>query len=507
MAPEFFLGIDLGTGSCKAVVVDRAGRICGAGQGEYTSRSAFPQWNEQDPQGLVAGMVVAARQALESANTPPEQVGAASLGGAMHSLLALDANDRPLSGVITWADGRGARQAQRLRGTPQAEALYRRTGCPAHGMYPLYKILWLREETPDVFARAARFVTGKEYVLRQLTGEWLVDYSIAAGHGLMDTHALAWDAEALELAGLRAGQLSPLAPPQRALRLSDPTLARQMGLSPGTPLVLGCSDAVNSSLGAGAVRPGQATLMVGTSGALRLVAPQPVLHPHGRSWCYAIDRGHWLVGGAINNGGVALNWLRDLFNRTGGDSLSFDAIVALAGQAPAGAGGVVCLPFFAGERSPNWNLNARAAFVGLTLQHGPQHLARALLEGVAFRFRSLAEMLVEAGCQPAEVRASGGFTRSPLWLEITASALQRELHLPAWTETSAWGAAAWALIGAGALPDMETAAGLVPLEGTMRPDAAQAATYARLYPLYTRLYENLLSSFDEIAEYQASADQ
>ena len=504
MPDTYFLGIDLGTGSCKAILLDHTGSVRGFGQGEYANDagSAQQSWNEQDPQSILDGMAAAARGALAQANARAEQVAAFSLGGAMHSLLALDHYGRPLTGVITWADGRGAKQASALRGTPLGAALYQRTGCPAHGMYPLYKIMSLREEQPDLYRRAARFVSAKEYVLEQLSGEWLVDYSIAAGLGAMDTRALAWDAEAMTLAGLTPGQLAPLAGPQHSLRLKNERIAASMGLLPGTPLILGCSDAVNSSLGAGAVLPGQATLMIGTSGALRLISPQPVMHPHGRNWCYAIDPSHWLVGGAINNGGVALSWLRDLFNQAANAQLSFDDIIALAGQAPAGAGELVCLPFFAGERSPNWNLNARAAFVGLSLQHGPAHMARALLEGIAFRFCSLAEMLDEAGCEMSEVRASGGFTRSPLWLGITAAALMRELRLPAWGETSAWGAAAWAMIGVGALGSLEEAGRLVPVEGSMLPDAELAEIYTRLYPIFTRLYERLLPSFEEIAGFR-----
>ena len=501
MAEEVFLGIDLGTGSCKACLLDRSGRALGFGQGEYAV-PAQHNWNEQDPRGLIGGMAAASRQALQDARVNANQVVAVSLGGAMHSLLALDAAGEPLTGIITWADGRGAKQAAAQRGTPQAGQRYQRTGCPAHGMYPLYKILWMREEAPELYARAARFATAKDYVLAQLTGEWLLDYSLGAGHGLMDTRTLAWDEEALELAGLSPRQLPALAGPRQRLRLNNAVLAGEMGLLNGTPLVLGCSDAVNSSLGAGAVLAGQATLMIGTSGALRLVAPQPVLHPAGRSWCYAIDAEHWLVGGAINNGGVAFAWLRDVLQQPCGEPLSFEALVALAGQAPAGSDGLLCLPFFAGERSPNWNLNARGVFFGLSLQHGAAHMARALLEGIAFRFRSLAEMLGEAGCDLREVRASGGFVHAPLWLQITASALRRELRLPASGETSSWGAAAWALIGAGALDSLEEAGALVAVEGSALPDPQQAAVYERLYPLYTRLYTDLLPSFEELAAFQ-----
>jgi gluconokinase len=497
----FFIGIDLGTGSCKSAILDRNGRLLGSGSGNYPAANSNQKWNEQDPQGMLTGMIQAVRQALEQASVDPRDCAAISLGCAMHSLLALDIRSAPLTGIITWADGRGARQANARRGTALAAELYQQTGCPAHGMYPLYKILWLQQELPEVFQKTARFVTAKEYVLHLLTGEWAVDYSIAAGTGLMNTHSLTWNSPSLELAGVRIEQLSPLAGPLSTFTLGSSELAAQMGLIPGTPIFMGCSDAVNSSLGAGSVLPGQATLMVGTSGALRLISNRPVLHPAGRNWCYAIDAQHWLVGGAINNGGIALSWFRDLLNQAqpGAAGLSFDDLLARAGESPCGANGLLCLPFFAGERSPNWNLNARGVFFGLSLQHEIKDIARAILEGIAFRFRSVDEMLAEAGCKIEAVRASGGFVRSDLWLNIMSSALNREIQIPATGETSSLGAAAWALLGAGELSNLEEMAKLAPVESVCAPVTALAQQYDRLYPLYTRLYTASLEAFDELA--------
>ena len=266
---------------------------------------------------------------------------------------------------------------------------------------------------PEVFQAARRYVSAKEYVAYRLTGAWRVDYSLAAGSGFLDTDTLQWSGRALELAGIRADQLSPLAAPSARLGTLQPEVAGRMGVPAGTPVAMGSSDAVNSSIGAGAVTAAQATLMIGTSGALRVVSPRPVLDPAARSWCYAIDERHWLIGGAINNGGVALSWLRDCLNQArAGQALSFEDVLALAGRAPAGSGGLVCLPFFAGERSPNWNLNARAAFFGMSLEHGLPHMARALLEGIGFRFKSLLEVLVDIGLDVEQIVASGGFTQS-----------------------------------------------------------------------------------------------
>jgi len=426
-----------------------------------------------------------------------------SIGGALHSVMALDGQDQPLTGVITWADGRAVKQAVAVAATPTGMSLYRETGCPAHGMYPLYKVMWLRENRPEVFRSARRYVSAKEYVGFRLTGTWQVDYSLAAGSGFLNTYTLKWSDPALELAGIRQDQLAPLGSPVLLLGKLQADAAVQMGLPVNTPVVMGSSDAVNSSIGAGAVGPTQATLMIGTSGALRVVSPQPVLDPKARSWCYAIDERHWLVGGAINNGGVALSWLRECLNQAhGGRPLTFEDVLALASRAPVGSGGLVCLPFFAGERSPNWNLNARAVFFGISLAHEARHIARALLEGIAFRFKSLFEVLTELGLDMRQIVASGGFTKSELWLQVMADALGRELSVPEGGETSALAAAFWPFLsmgGAGSISDIRN---WVQFSRVQRPVPEHAAVYDRIYLQYNGLYRSLTGAFDAVARLQ-----
>jgi gluconokinase len=503
----WFLGIDLGTGSCKAAVVDETGRVLGFGAVEYPGAESRQRWQEQEPQGLLDALIAAVRQAVERSGAQPRGCGGMSIGGAMHGVMALDGRDRPLTGVITWADGRAVEQARAVVATPAGVKLYNETGCPPHGMYPLYKILWLREHRPELFESAQRYVSAKEYAGFHLTGSWQVDYALAAGTGFLNAHTLHWSDEALGLAGVSKEQLSPPAPPAALMGRLQREFAIQMGLPSGTPVVTGSADAVNSSLGAGAVLPTQATLMVGTSGALRVIAPRPVLDSKARSWCYAIDAAHWLVGGAINNGGVALSWLRDLLNQAHvGQPLTFEDIFALAGRAPVGSGGLVCLPFFAGERSPNWNLNARAVFFGMSLAHEARHLARALLEGIALRFKSLFEVLTETGFDLRQIVASGGVTKSGLWLQIMADTLGRELSVPAWGETSVLAAAFWPFLsatGAGAISDIRN---WVQLTRVQRPIAENMAVYDRIFPLYTGLYRSLTGTFEEIAQLQNELD-
>ncbi len=507
MGNNWFLGIDLGTGSCKTVVVDEDAHIRGFGVSDYFSDSVQSKWKEQDPNAMLNGMIHSVKAAISDAKVSGKHCAGLSLGAALHGILAVDGEGTAITGVMTWADDRASGQAKKAKEAGTVASLYGETGCPIHWMYPLYKICWLREEAPEVFKKADRFISAKEFIVKRLIGNYAVDYSLAAGSGLLNTHTLSWSQEALDHIGIGAGQLSDLCKPTEIFHQISPDIAGAMGIPPETPFVLGSSDAANSNLGAGAVEPWQSTCMVGTSGAFRIISPKPVLDSEARSWCYAVDIDKWLVGGAINNGGVALSWLQDMFNSTlseaeDGRSLSFNDLVDLAARTETGAQGVVCLPFFAGERSPYWNLNARGMFFGLTLKHDARHLSRSLLEGVAFRMRSLHEVLCEISQDIRQVRASGGFTRSALWLQIVSNALNSELVVPSWGETSSLGAAFWAMLGTGALSSLADIGRLVELDRTFRPDAEAAAIYDRIFEIYKSLYRSISPSFEPIARLQ-----
>lgn len=497
---DWFLGIDLGTGSCKSVVVDSQARVVGFSSVEYPARDVESRWEEQDPEMLLEAALRSAAQAVENGGVKPGGCQGLSLGGALHSLLVLGPRGRPLSGVITWADNRAVKQALAAREEGKAQELYKQTGCPAHPMYPLYKILWLKQNRPGLYQEAWRFVSAKEYVLWKLTGKMAVDPSIASGSGLLQVETLRWSPLALETAGIGPKRLSELSPPTEVIGGLNEGPARKMRLVSGTPVILGSSDAVNSSLGAGALKPIQATCMVGTSGALRVISPRPVLDPHARTWCYGVDQEHWIVGGAINNGGVALAWMRDLLNQAlsscGRQGLvSFEHILDLAAKAQPGAAGVLCLPFFAGERSPGWNLNARAAFLGLTLEHGPAQVCRALLEGIGFRFKSIQEVLVEMGLGGEEVLASGGFTKSRFWMQLMADILGVPLRVPAWGETSALGAALWVIRVLGGVAGLEDLERFVKIGEPVLPAEENVSLYGKLYQAYKEAYRCLAPLF------------
>ena len=501
---NFVIGIDLGTSSCKTAILSIEGNLLGLGTAVYQAEDIHSKWEEQNPKDLIDGVVVSLRKALEAAYVSPEDCLGLSLGGALHSLLVLDKYDRPLTGVSTWADGRAASQIKRLGKSGDMHLHYMHSGCPNHPMYPMAKIFWLREEHPDLFKEAAWFISAKEYVLLQLSGLHIVDYALAAGSGLLDTRLLTWEEIALETTGIQSSQLSVLKNPNTIIGNLEPAFAAKLGLPRTTPIILGGSDAVNSSLGVGAIRPDQLTCMVGSSGAIRTIANQPILDPQERTWCYVVDPSHWLVGGAINNGGLALQWWQYALgegsqSEPGKGSPSLDDLLGWASQIEPGANGIICLPFFVNERSPNWNPYARAVFFGLTLQHDRRHIARAILEGIGYRLRSVLDVLDQLVGKVDEIRASGGYVHSPLWLQITADILDRRVIVPQFTESSAIGAAFWALIGLGVVDGIEDLAKYIKVSATYQPNQQNVGTYHRTYETYQELYQLLRGMYEKTA--------
>ena len=507
--PDWYLGLDLGTSSCKCALIDTHGQLLAVVNQPYPDSESNPGWKTQGPEAVLEGLTRAVQRGTAKAGVDPARCAAASLGGALHSLVLLDREGRPLTPVSTWADDRAAAQAEAVRQSGLGRELYQATGCPPHGMYPLYKLRWLHKHQPDLLQQAGHLVSAKEYVTARLTGRYLVDYSLASGSGLLNMHTLAWEPEALEAAGIPRDQLSELSGPRTRLHVTDRDFLDATGLPAGLTLVLGSSDAANSNLGAGAVRPETATCMIGSSAAYRVLAPEPILPPEPSTWCYAVDRDHWLVGGALNSGGLAVSWLKELAaSLAEGETLSFNRLLKLAEASPAGSRGLLFLPLLAGERSPGWNLQARGALVGLSLEHTLGDITRAVLEGIAFRLRLIDELLSGlvggsgggpkggpgggSGGVPkggiTRVRASGGFTRSPFWIQLISDVLGRPLEVPRCGDTSALGAAYWARIGAQGTQDLADAEEWPPVEAVYQPDPDLASRYQELDQLSRELY-------------------
>lgn len=495
-----FIGIDIGTTSTKAIVVNSIGEMKGLASREYPLLSPQPRFAEQDPNLIFSAVLESVREAIQRANLSSRDIAAIGCGSAMHSLIVMGADHFPLSQSITWADNRSVAQAAALKQSPHGIQIYRKTGTPLHPMSPLTKLLWMRECDPDRFNKAVKFISIKEYVLYQLFEQYVVDYSIAAATGLLNLKALNWDQEVLNLAQVRVDQLSQLVPTTHILQGMKPEYAAAMGLDPNVPVVVGSSDGVLANLGVGAIASDQLAITVGTSSAVRKVVSQPITDEQGRTFCYPLTEKYWVIGGASNNGGIVLRWFRDTFRQLEiePEQDAYARLIQLAESIPVGAEGLLFLPFLSGERAPYWNADARGVFFGMSLQHQRSHFVRAVLEGILFAAYSITTVLSDLTDASQTILASGGMTRSRIWRQMMADLFGIEVLAPEVYEASGFGGAVLAMYAVGEIAQLEAVQSMIRIHDRHLPNLERSQQYHKLFDRYQRLYYLLEPEFSTL---------
>jgi gluconokinase len=481
MKKSIVLGLDIGTTSVKVVAFDRFGHVIGEKEVEYPLATPFPGWAEQTPVEIESATILAIRSLLSSDAISPEQILAVGISSAMHSLICIDGEGNPLTASITWADRRAADQADNLK--LNGESIYRATGTPLHPMSPLAKLIWMKETNFEPYFRAAKFVSIKEYLLYRWFGAELVDYSVAAATGLFDIHSLSWNEEALLKAGISKEKLFKPVHPNTILTGLDRNIAMQTGLDANTPFAIGASDGPLANLGVGAINPGEVAVTIGTSGAIRQFVSSPKIDESQQTFCYTFTDELSLIGGPTNNGGIVLRWLRD--NVAGG--LDYPTMMSLAETVPPGSDGLIFLPYLNGERAPLWNAHARGTLHGLSIHHKKEHIIRAGLESVIFNLFQVGQALEAVSGPPSKILASGGFARSPLWIQILADVFNEEVDIPISHQSSAWGAAWVALHAIGEVKDLMSIKEHIPMQSQYKPNQANHEKYMETYTRFKKL--------------------
>lgn len=500
------LGVDVGTTAVKVVAF-------GVGTGErrravreYPLLQPAPGWQVQDPDVVVAALRAALAECVSG--LAGRRVLALSVGTAMHGLLALDGAHRPLTPLVTWADSRSVEQVRALREGGQAEVLRRQTGTPVHPMSPLTKLMWFARHEPGLCAVARHWVGLKAWVLWSLTGRLVTELSSASGSGLLQLGTDRWSAVATDLAGVDPAQLPPVLDPTTALSLRR-EVASAVGLPAGLPVVTGAADGPLGNLGTGAIEPGVVGVSVGTSGAARMVVPRPRLDDAGRLFCYALTPEAWVTGGAVSNGGVVQRWAGQLVDGgTAGAPASDEELLARAATVPAGSEGLVMLPYLLAERAPLWGPDLSGALLGVRHHHGPAHVVRAAVEGVALQLATLVDELARLD-RVREVRATGGVFRSALWRQVLAASLGRPLHVGGDVGGTALGAAVLGLLGLGRAHDLRDGlAQLAPETATTPPPTEPSVADIEAYRRLRGRVPMLLDAYREVAQLleQASRD-
>ncbi|HVZ56725.1 MAG TPA: gluconokinase [Chitinophagaceae bacterium] len=489
-----FLGIDIGTTHVKVLAYTSGSGAVLEDKETYALHQPVPGFCEQDPREILAAWEAVMERTFRRLDA--RQVTAACFSSAYHSILAVDAAGEPITPLITWADTRSEAYARELAESGRAHALFQRTGTPVHPMSPLCKIAWIRDQQPEIFTRARKFLSIKEFIWWQLFGQYEVDYSVASASGLFNLQERTWDTSAMAYCGLDPARLGRPVSVLHARTGPAGRYRQRWNLPADVLFFIGSGDGALANLGSGAIGPGQGALTIGTSGAVRVASQTARLDPAGRLFTYRMTDDWFVQGGAINNGGIALQWFLETLGPPGlsPDSLQVGTLLEELTQVPAGSGGLVFLPYLLGERSPVWDAQARGAFIGLRLGHTRRHLLRAVLEGICFSLRQVTALL-EAMGPLHTLHATGGFTQSPFWVQLLADILDKEIRVASEADASAMGAVFLAMRGAGWISDWQQIASLLPAGTLYRPSSGQHARYSENFRVFEHLYEKLQDDF------------
>jgi gluconokinase len=489
---KYILGIDIGTGSTKAVALDLKYSPVFTCQQHYLTSSPLPGYSEQDPEMIWQALVRCLNEMLNKQGALPLAIGFSS---AMHSLIAVDELGNALAPMMTWADSRSAEVAEELRASVSGMNTYKISGTPLHAMSPLCKLIWMKRNQSGLFDKAHKFISIKEYIWYRLFNEFKIDHSIASATGLFDVEARIWSAAIMKMAGIDSE------------RLSQPvgTGYTKRGLSPSAmvlfrlhdvPFVIGASDGCLANLGTFATEPGVAAVTIGTSGAVRVGSSRPV-YSEAMTFSYVLDEQTYICGGPVNNGGIALQWLlRDILGKESLAPADYEDLFARVASIIPGSEGLLFLPYLNGERAPIWDVAGCGTFFGLRLHHNQAHLARAVLEGVCYALKDVLVALEESTGQVSQINVSGGFVRAPVWMQMLADITGKNTVLVQEEDASAIGAAYLAIKAI----DLETKYPSLPAaeKQVIWPDAGNHEVYATNFGIYKQLYSDLRNTMQRL---------
>jgi gluconokinase len=500
---ECVITIELGTNAVRVFAFDLSGNVVGSAKGSYPTFHVQPDYSEQDPEQIFITMLYVLKNLITEKLHPQKYtVHSICFVASMHSVLAIDKHGVPLGNVITWADNRGKKEAHDLKMSDIGKVLYSATGTPIHPMSPLVKIAWLKANDKERFNSTFKFLSIKSYILQQLTGEYVIDYSLASATGLLNIHSVQWEANALDFAGITAGQL-----PQLMSVFSTPGKLRKeyqnsLGLSAQTRIMIGSSDGCMATLGAGTWREDKATVTVEDSGAVRVVGRQVLRDDKQRFFNYLLTENYYISGGPTNNGGVIFEWFAKQFGDFGvpfDTEQIMDNLIREASNVRLGSDGLLFLPYLLGERAPLWNANARGSYFGINIKHERQHFIRATIEGILYEIYSIGKILQEHRAINS-LSVNGSFATIPFCAQIMADIFNLPVSMASNSNSVGRGAFLLSAIDMGIYSSFEEAADSTTIKETVSPRDGTA--YAPYYKIFERLSTKLEAEFEEIAALQ-----
>lgn len=469
------ISLDIGTTYIKAFAYSTLGRVLVTAIAHITE----PEPGLQDAIKVYGQCVDVLKQISKQLGSQSLKPYCLSISGAMHSILPVDRNGKPLAFAMIWANNSGLQVVKDFARTDLAWSIYKETGTPVHPMSPLIKIAWMKLERSDIFQRACKFISIKEYVYFQLTGNFLVDYSIASATGIFDARNLIWSQKALEFAGITEKHLGEPVSPYQRVEISS-SISKDLGLDGNLTVVIGASDGCLAALGAAPLKEGNISLSIGTSAALRSFVPNYWPDEKSRLFTYLLDEQYFITGGASNSAGAVFAWLTQLFAGKEIGFTDFETFNSMASTIHPGSEGLCFIPYILGERAPIWDAEATGSFSGIKNIHTRAHFARAAMEGILYNLRYILEILKER-ITINDIFAGGGLIAFPIWRQTLATILNRPLNYQLAKEDSAAGAAIIGMKAMGIIPSIITQTIFYKPMPAVIPEELMTEQYDHLY--------------------------
>jgi len=495
---NYFLGIDIGTSGTKVLLVDENGIKVSSETVEYPLSTPQPLWAEQDPELWWTATVRATRDTLHKTGVASGSIAGVGLSGQMHGSVFLDQRGSVLRPAILWCDQRTSAQCDWLTKAVGQENLVKHIGNPFLTGFTAPKIVWLRDNEPDVYAKVAKVLLPKDYIRYKLTGTFATEVSDASGTALFDVANRRWSKEVLAASDIPESWMPECFESTVVSGHITSEAASDTLLQPGTPVVGGGGDQAAGAVGCGVVETGVVSSTIGTSGVVFAFSDKPATDPLLRihTFCHAVPDKWHVMGVQLSSGG-SLRWLRDTFF----PGTKYPDLTLGAKKIPAGSEGLIFLPYLTGERTPYPDPFARGDYFGITLRHNKDHFVRSTMEGVSYGLRDQFEIFKELGVEINQVRSSGGGADSPLWNQINASITGYEHVTLAVNEGPALGAALLAAVGTGQFATVADAClSAVKTTGSIKPDEDDVKTYNKYYPVFHSLYPALKEQFETVSK-------
>ncbi len=502
---ECIITIELGTNAVRVYAFDLKGNTIGSLKGYCPTFHSEPNYSEQDPDQIFITMLYVLKNLLNDFVHPQKyKVSTICFSSSMHSLLAVDKRGNPMGKAITWADSRADKEAAALNGSALGKKIYHATGTPLHPMSPLTKIAWMKNNENEKFKQVSKFLSLKSYILQQLTGEYMIDYSIASATGLLNIHKIKWNTDSLKFAGITAGMLPELVPVFSNAGKLNKAYQTSLGLSAHTQIVVGSSDGCMATLGDGINGEGTATITVEDSGAVRVMSDKVLHDEKQRFFNYLLTEKRYISGGPTNNGGVVFEW----FTRQFGDfknlfdiEYSMQELINEAANVPPGSDGLIFLPYLLGERAPIWNANARGVFFGLNIKHDKAHFVRAAIEGILYEIYSIGKTLAQHR-KIDSLSINGSFGTLPFFAQMVADIYNKPVRLRQNYHSVSYGSYLLSATKMGIYKSLDEAAKSVELTDLVTPDKKNNKSYNAYFKIFERLSTKLANEFADIAALQ-----